>query len=1782
MTETPETPAATQARETLQASSDPSTPRKGRQLPGTPTTPDSGTKILRPIKIQRARSQNKKGSKDDPRLPGDPANLSSFWTKIWEKEGTLTGYLGFNDICDLRQLAMSPLVLYFFNGLAEDRSAMLMEKVLELIKDKAVEVESDDDPCSLYPSEHSGNLHYRSALRVAQATRALQTARSGNTHIVFKESEIEAAASLFHARFGKTIPRLTPNEPYRLPDMGKFPNRKESYLEDYARTFSLLKYISLSLAKVWPTRFGADKWNPNLQISESQVPFWMRMKKATVVESAPDVPAASLEMPERPALNMKFVWKLDAKGKEGPEKFRDHIKDEELDDDLPNLEQNLKIEPAASREQVRDDVRRAFKLDDLQGQIHKLRLELKAQEESDEAVKDESLVISAMEWSKVQDLLWSGKYDTSNSAFYLTTRLADEGEVIWESTVPLVVERYMAFKDGDVAALGNEELMPAIEGSATEGKLDDVEESDPGAGLVSAVRDNSNERIFLDPEKMFEGKKAKMITFYEGHDPTVPGELKSWQRKVAERLTLNDDFRLITNNIGTKLGKIKLSAQERHALATARTEGEHRMFSAGEASRDDSDVSGQYCDLNMIHTGTSAQVGLPLVVSAQALDMEASKDEEGRLMYRSRDAALGHRLWFPWQVNGIATCIIAAIGYIPVLPDASDDVKRAAQWLRGLATGGNMVCDQTGLGKTLVIVANLYIASRVPEYNNEGAQIYRVMMLVVPAGVLKQWADEIFDHFKYFTLIISYDESGLTDAKYKPNFVSATAMKEFPHSKARWPVQFHYIFNESDPRCARTIILTSNDCNVTRSLKSIWHTVGFDEESGAPIQKLIRKSRWRNRVGRAVVDEGQKLKDESSRRWLAFHDIQAPINWIVGATPMSNVSTDFIAQLKIIWIGARRELVRDNAAYEWAATRWRTMKLWKEAAAFKPTDKRRLALLHPPSVRHLLETATKVEIASYFHLCEDQICLKRFMGSKLPLRFDSDEYFDMAKAMKPYFIHTLHCEHKKEEQAAHQILHREASRRFVETLRGFSIKQSRARAMGNKEQHLYPVAEMRELVITATSTMLRLFHEACKHMDVDTLVETIQEYRGNGFDGFRFVRFMCTRLNLALPTTAYGYLEILCQGSPIARALIHQLCLIEDGKFLRPRTHGKFIVAEDVPLNAMFLEWVLNMIGLKVVVFHAGLSAQARNDLQEEFNDPKSDIDGLINMYNVGGEGRNFWLDCHTLYMATSGKHEAAEKQQAGRIIRAPQKENVQIIKLMLKNSIAAYRESRKRHKYMIELATRAHDPVIQRLLIRCLNEWQAFVKEAQDDPANRALMEQLKEKSEIDENKEEMFKAGAVADSVDLVELPAPEGPRKRQQVRRFADATFVKDREIQPGDQEPHNLSGARKKSRKMKGMKKRRRVTGKVDEDEEEEVQEEEEADLEVEDCYSEYEPSDSGDSNYSNSDMSEEDSEREEEDPTEESTTPKQATSSKNDEEKLTNAQRRAARKAAAAAMRNEEQEEEGVRQLKLLLTADPERVYTVEDLSSEKVLERALEITYCLRIGQRPDKVPSVHINYSAINHQLSEKIKLQTNADDSRELLKDMLAATSNVAPDAPLETATVSTVPPADSTSAEGAREYSKELAPVLLQMCKARKILRNETRKEEYIQLLEADDARIQVAKTRESLKPRPLKDYSTEPPEELRKKLVGLNVPGAETMDQDDLVYTAHTINVTMFKKKKVEYEEWPDFYLILDLARRKGVKIKDVEEISRKERIVALRQIDKQDHISTWREKFIVFP
>jgi hypothetical protein len=112
----------------------------------------------------------------------------------------------------------------------------------------------------------------------------------------------------------------------------------------------------------------------------------------------------------------------------------------------------------------------------------------------------------------------------------------------------------------------------------------------------------------------------------------------------------------------------------------------------------------------------------------------------------------------------------------------------------------------------------------------------------------------------------------------------------------------------------------------------------------------------------------------------------------------------------------------------------------------------------------------------------------------------------------------------------------------------------------------------------------------------------------------------------------------------------------------------------------------------------------------------------------------------------------------------------------------------------MIELATKAFDAAMRRLIIWCRNEWQKEVKRAQEDPDNQQLMRQIQQEEKIKKDKRELIVAGVVEDPMDIIDIPIAHGKRTRKPVQWYCDINWddngkaILDEDVNEGSKQQH----------------------------------------------------------------------------------------------------------------------------------------------------------------------------------------------------------------------------------------------------------------------------------------------------------------------------------------------------------------------------------------------------------
>jgi len=116
------------------------------------------------------------------------------------------------------------------------------------------------------------------------------------------------------------------------------------------------------------------------------------------------------------------------------------------------------------------------------------------------------------------------------------------------------------------------------------------------------------------------------------------------------------------------------------------------------------------------------------------------------------------------------------------------------------------------------------------------------------------------------------------------------------------------------------------------------------------------------------------------------------------------------------------------------------------------------------------------------------------------------------------------------------------------------------------------------------------------------------------------------------------------------------------------------------------------------------------------------------------------------------------------------------VTKLMVPESIHAYREAKKRDKAIIELATRANDPRVRAAIVNLLNEYQREVRRAQESKENEDLMFKIQEEEAETKDLRQLGKdARVVRDAIDIGTNNIVEGTRQRRAPERYASMQWT-----------------------------------------------------------------------------------------------------------------------------------------------------------------------------------------------------------------------------------------------------------------------------------------------------------------------------------------------------------------------------------------------------------------------
>ncbi|KAL5372897.1 hypothetical protein DPSP01_013126 [Paraphaeosphaeria sporulosa] len=1455
------------------------------------------------------------------------------FAKIEGPEATVAAYCGFNDIGDFRRFYTSDWVLPFYTAFLSYRKHN-RKQTMSLLNDAPYDTywATQENPAKVYPPDEKFENAAKASSRMSYGAGlvAWQFLRQLRARVLSFDDSAKNQTNFTKSTTCQLPGEMSPYPKEKLPDLGPKTDFHEHELEPLNRCLSLFAHMKYATSpSQWgPRFFGKTAWDAPLMIHQDFVPQWMVPADAVTAPEAPDEFTASPKMVQ--SRKVTVVWSFRSKNAKGIE-FVEYVKE---NGEYENMSKKITVtmDEDMSGDEARDKIREGLGLESLKGQLETLAL--CAEKEDDDCVP--ALVD---DWDPIRKVVFKYPDQDPSLSFSCIIRLREDDEGLWESSEPPAsLKNFLEQHTNDVA---------------------------PKVPVTAERREETHRNIFsmtvpmletrFEPVELFGNDKERIVRFYDGYDVLTADGRRKWQLWALSRVAgRHQPYKEDPKNAIFR----KFSKEQAESINAALEDGIAKMVDL-EEEKSVEDGRARYYAYQTATAGTHANVGPPIDLAIQAHGMV--REDQGKEEYYALRTPKSEikRTFRPYQANGLSWALSRLYDDYPLPGEATTVMESAAATLNyPFQVPGLMITDQTGLGKTPLALLIASHCEKALAYDAEGKPLYKPIALQVPQGLIRQWAEEIMFEWPMLTLVIAYDDPAMP-AFMRDHVVSASAVREYPNSTL-WPKHLHYMFDQRDQRNAKTIYLTSYETHVSRSLWSETKhhpAVSFNppafKKDGTEMyykeawEETIYHSYLKDVFGLVINDEASKLKTAGTMRHFATKLLRADRIIHITATPMINTGTCILGLLDIIWSAVVKALnAQPEDVQEWIFKRVGQLTTFNDVAKLEHSDVRRLAVLNPYTVKALVKSDNRPLIAEFFPMIEELITLRRNQASIIPRNEARSTFCNLREMIKPHWIKTRPLQRKASEEVEFQWFYRDAANRFQDAQMSIDDKGPERLS---ESKTTFGTAEMRELLIVSASLQAAKFNAICESLEANTLVDALKRHRTHGWTGYDVVKFMSHALKRTPPTTASGYLEFFAYGSPMLRGLAKEM-----HDHIHRNRPGKLLVTEDIPLLCWWWDLFMNMALMKTTTFHSALSASERDSIVKDFNKVGVKLAGLILPYEVGAFGINLQNDSSRVLVMTGAKNMGTEIQAMFRPVRMNSPREVTIIKMHVQDTVASFRESKKVDKYIVELATRAADPIIRQLAVQLLNEYREEVKAAQENEDNKELRETLlaaraREVEKMErETKEEMAGAKTVPERLDNLD-PAnviKDGEKRKVKAPERFEAIEWAD-------------NGARITSDAASHRPKR--VSKRVDY---------------AEDLYSDFDSEFDGLSDSSGDvyveDQGSEHSEGELFE--EQSATP------------LTKRQREiAAAKQLKTAI--PEHDERG-RLLVNQLLDNYEKVYTLEDLDNDVVLRRGLKYIYCRKMGIPFETVPSVHIKYSRLPTALREAIEKKMElAEDSKPLL---------------------------------------------------------------------------------------------------------------------------------------------------------------------------------------------------
>ncbi|KAL1623787.1 hypothetical protein SLS54_004248 [Diplodia seriata] len=1098
------------------------------------------------------------------------------------------------------------------------------------------------------------------------------------------------------------------------------------------------------------------------------------------------------------------------------------------------------------------------------------------------------------------------------------------------------------------------------------------------AYLSGVAVDANSHRKFLMPADIFSPgtKRGAMLREYSDYDAFTKKGLQSWQLSAIDHaLSLDTTAPKEKAKSGRPARRLKgsfkvpitLSESIRDEIKAAEDHQTQSMLLSDDAEYD----LDRHYEITSAFSGSMLQTGLAVRDSRLLLGLKTSGHHEhdpSLELSATTSLNITSFSFLDHQASGAAWMLQRTLGFVPNYsgrPDDDDEVEKAMEACKGQRTYGGILADGTGAGKTATacLFASAfakYMTSRTVQEAEEVKAVSSdeedesemgemeddgmhrpILLLTFNGPVLKQWQTAIYDHFPELELIVSYDEKP-TSEHMRDSWVSKGAMEAAPHDLEQWPKNLRYVFDRTDPRASRTVILCPYDTWVARSLTTFWEEPTDDNRREARYVRKLRKemvpryeSKWEGVFSLSLSDEAHRLRHEDTLTHRSVKLLRSPVNWLLTATPQLNEAHDIVGLQQILWPSVKQRMTTSEAEKSvdfLSAEEEREKGSW---AIFEPASKlpfdhpMRNIVMDPYRMTALLNSGDLHQISTYAGYTRDALICQRSPASLIPFDREKTRFVSLRGLMPEHVVKTIEVSYSAAEAAEAQWLHRCFAREYEAAMARTVLKKAKrppprrgGKASGTSR---FPpiLCAVRRLNIASSSTIVSRLDLAMRARGLNTLVQDMRGYRSRGHSVEWIIKETRRPSDTGLPLTCRkDKLRYLCWGSPKLRLCLAQVrdTIINGG--------SKLLITEDTPLMAWYFELVLQFLHVETHVLHADLTAPERQNLVDSFNDPKSSLKCLILMYNVSSQGVNLHGASNVAFVATGAINAGLEMQAWGRLIRIAQKKPVTIIRCQTRNSFDQFRDSRQREKQKTILATTSYSSEMTALLVKLLNEGNCEVREAHNSPI-ATLIRKRREQQEISG----MVEGEDVFDSNHL------------EWENNQALATTVQDNyDVESDDEESLPMVRASRASRTNQT------AMGVEDGDDNDRLSDEDFIDDEDADSvYSGYRDDQSSTNELEGESMAALSAIR-----------------------PLIAARQNIKRMSASG----REDFDQALLNYEILLALDPDRVYQAVDLEENDVHERALSLLYRARFGQTRENIRlTPHVRYDALHPDTAKQIE---------------------------------------------------------------------------------------------------------------------------------------------------------------------------------------------------------------